>query len=124
QEVEQPELDLHAASALARLSTLLPVLSLTRSYRPGGEDLAELVNRRFYGGRIDSLPWAGTFLGHPSLSMEHIEDGHGLPDPDSGAVESPDAEVERVVELVLQHAQHRSRESLMVITASRLHALR
>lgn len=124
QEPEQSELDLHAASALARLSTLLPVLSLTRSYRPGGEDLAELVNRRFYGGRIDSLPWAGTFLGHPSLSMEHIEDGHGLPDPDSGAVESPDAEVERVVELVLQHAEHRSRESLMVLTASHLHALR
>jgi hypothetical protein len=116
--------DLHASSALARFSELLPTLTLTRSYRPGGEDLAELVNRRFYGGRIASLPWAGTFLGHGSISLEYVPDGHGLPDPDSGAVESPDAEVARVVELVLDHAARRSRESLMVITASQAHAVR
>ncbi len=116
--------DVHASSALARLGELLPILTLTRSYRPGGEDLAELVNRRFYGGRIASLPWAGTFLGHGSISLEYVPDGHGLPDPDSGAVESPDAEVARVVELVLDHATRRSRESLMVITASQAHAVR
>ncbi len=116
--------DLHAQSALARLGALLPTLTLTRSYRPGGEDLAELVNRRFYGGRIQSLPWAGSFLGHGSLALDYVEDGHGMPDPDSGAVESPDAEVERVVDLVLDHAAKRPRESLMVITASPKHAVR
>jgi hypothetical protein len=116
--------DLHAHSALAQLATLLPTLTLTRSYRPGGEDLAELVNRRFYGGRIQSLPWAGSFLGHGSLAIDYVEDGHGMPDPDSGAVESPDAEVERVVDLVLDHASRRPQESLMVITASEKHAVR
>ena len=50
---------LHADSALARLGELLPTLTLTRSYRAGGEDLAELVNRRFYAGRIESLPVGG-----------------------------------------------------------------
>ena len=115
---------LHDQSALARLSTLLPTLSLTRSYRPGGEDLAELVNRRFYGGRIQSLPWAGSFLGHGSLALDYVADGHGMPDPDSGAVESPDAEVERVVDLVLDHASRKPHESLMVITASPKHAVR
>lgn len=115
---------LHSNSALARLGALLPTLSLTRSYRPGGEDLAELVNRRFYGGRIVSLPWAGSFLGHGSLSLDYVVDGHGMPDPDSGAVESPDAEVERVVDLVLDHATKRPHESLMVITASQKHAVR
>ncbi|CAN5142553.1 hypothetical protein BH11ACT4_BH11ACT4_08550 [soil metagenome] len=115
---------LHAQSALARLSALLPTLSLTRSYRPGGEDLAELVNRRFYGGRIQSLPWAGSFLGHGSLALDYVADGHGMPDPDSGAVESPDAEVERVIDLVLDHATRKPHESLMVITASPKHAVR
>ncbi|MGV8857774.1 DEAD/DEAH box helicase [Rhodoglobus sp.] len=111
-------------SAFARLSVLLPTLTLTRSYRPGGEELAELVNRRFYGGQIESLPWAGSFLGHGSLAVSYVKDGVGMPDPDSGAVESPDAEVSRVVELVLDHATKRPQESLMVITASPLHSVR
>lgn len=122
--IAETETDLHGRSAFAQLAAVLPVLSLTRSYRAGGEDLAELVNRRFYGGRIDALPWAGSFLGHGSLSLDYIENGTGLPDPDSGAVESVDAEVERVVELVIAHAESRPRESLMVVTASEKHAVR
>ncbi|MCU1636288.1 MAG: ATPase, partial [Cryobacterium sp.] len=115
---------LHADSALARLGELLPTLTLTRSYRAGGEDLAELVNHRFYGGRIDSLPWAGSFLGHGSLTLNFVAGGHGMPDADTGAVESVDAEVAKVVELVMDHAVNRPRESLMVITASGRHAVR
>ncbi|MET0726570.1 MAG: AAA family ATPase [Leifsonia sp.] len=115
---------LHADSALARLGELLPTLTLTRSYRAGGEDLAELVNQRFYAGRIDALPWAGSYLGHGSLGLHYVVGGHGMPDNDSGAVESVDAEVAKVVELVLEHAVQRPRESLMVITASARHAVR
>lgn len=119
------ELDeLHASSALAVLGTLLPTLTLTRSYRAGGEDLAELVNRRFYSGRIESIPWAGSFLGHGSIRIDHVDNGTGMPDPETGAVESVDAEVDRVVELVLEHAAQRPHESLMVITASPRHAVR
>ncbi|HEY2644794.1 MAG TPA: AAA family ATPase [Galbitalea sp.] len=116
--------DLHEESALAKLGGLLTTLSLTRSYRAGGEDLAELVNRRFYGGKIQSLPWAGSFLGHGSISLEYVEGGSGMPDADTGAVESVDAEVNRVVDLVLEHAARRPQESLMVITASPRHAVR
>lgn len=116
--------DLHSQSAYAQLREVLPELSLTRSYRAGGEDLTNLVNSRFYGGDIESLPWAGTFLGHSSLTIEFVTDGQGLPDPHSGAVESTDAEVNRVVQLVLQHAAERPRESLMVLTASARHAVR
>jgi len=115
---------MHADSALARLGELLPTLTLTRSYRAGGEDLAELVNHRFYGGRIDSLPWAGSFLGHGSLTLNYVEGGHGMPDAETGAVESVDAEVAKVVDLVMDHAVKRPRESLMVITASARHAVR
>ena len=116
--------DLHSHSAYAQLRAVLPELSLTRSYRAGGEDLTNLVNSRFYSGDIESLPWAGTFLGHSSLTIEFVTDGQGLPDPHSGAVESTDAEVTRVVQLVLQHAAERPRESLMVLTASARHAVR
>ncbi|GAB3609067.1 hypothetical protein GCM10027414_11920 [Humibacter ginsengiterrae] len=114
----------HDSSALARLADLLPVYTLTRSYRSVGDDLAELVNRRFYGGQIESLPWAGSYLGHASLTLSYVRGGHGMPDGDTGTVESVDAEVARVAELVLDHALNRSRESLMVVTASPKHAVR
>jgi hypothetical protein len=124
-DVESVSLDeLHADSALARLGTLLPTLALTRSYRAGGEDLAELVNRRFYAGKIESFPWAGSFLGHNSIRLDFVKNGSGMPDPESGGVESVDAEVDRAVELVIEHATLRPHESLMVLTASAKHAVR
>ena len=116
--------ELHARSAFAQLGAVLPTLTLTRSYRAGGEDLTNLVNTRFYDGAIQSLPWAGSFLGHSSLTYEFVRGGQGLPDQQTGAVESTDAEVDRVVQLVLEHASERSGESLMVITASERHAVR
>ncbi len=88
-------------------------MTLTRSYRAGGEDLAELINDAFYGGEIVSLPWAGSYLGRGSLTVDYVEGGTGTPDPISGAVESPDAEVARVVTLVVEHAVHRPAESLI-----------
>ncbi|HEU0257629.1 MAG TPA: AAA family ATPase [Microbacteriaceae bacterium] len=112
------------ASAFDELADLLPTATLVRSYRAGGEDLADLVNRTFYGDRIDCLPWAGTFLGHGSLTVHYVAGGHGMPDEVSGAVESTDAEVEATVSMVLDHAAHHPRESLMVITASARHAVR
>ena len=114
----------HSRSALAKLSEVLTVRTLTHSYRAGGEDLADVVNRRFYGGKITSLPWAGTFLGRSSLHLHYIADGTGMPDSVSGAIESVDAEVAKVVELVMRHAAERPTESLMVITASPKHAVR
>ncbi|MFS0854616.1 AAA family ATPase [Microbacterium sp. 179-I 3D4 NHS] len=120
----EPEVAFDEVSAFERLSELLPVLTLTRSYRAGGEDLAELINDAFYGGEIVSLPWAGSYLGRGSLTVDYVEGGTGTPDPVSGAVESPEAEVARVVTLVVEHAVHRPSESLMVVTASARHAER
>jgi hypothetical protein len=111
-------------SVFERLAELFPVATLTRSYRAGGEDLAELVNEAFYGGELVSLPWAGSYLGRGSLSVDYVEGGTGAPDPVTGAVESPDAEVQRVVTLVVEHAVNRGSESLMVVTASARHAER
>lgn len=111
-------------SVFERVADLLPVMTLTRSYRAGGEDLAQLVNEAFYGGELASLPWAGSYLGRGSLGVDYVEGGQGTPDPVTGAVESPDSEVARVVTLVVEHAVNRPTESLMVVTASRRHAER
>lgn len=110
-------------SAFDGLRELLPNFALTRSYRSGGQDLTDLNSRQFYDGGIDSLPWAGQYLGHSSVSVD-IVDGAGMPDPVTGSVESVDAEVERVVELVEQHAVRADAPSLMVLTASATHAAR
>ncbi len=120
----EPETPFDSASVFERLAELLPVETLTRSYRAGGEDLAELVNDAFYGGELVSLPWAGCYLGRGSLGVDYVEGGTGTPDPVTGAVESPDAEVRRVVTLVVEHAVNRGSESLMVVTASTRHAER
>lgn len=121
---DEPEVDFDDVSVFERLAELVPTETLTRSYRAGGEDLAELVNTAFYGGRLVSLPWAGSYLGRGSLSVDYVEGGHGTPDPVTGAVESPDAEVARVVTLVVEHAVNRPNETLMVVTASTRHAER
>ncbi|MFH8249534.1 AAA family ATPase [Microbacterium sp. B2969] len=111
-------------SVFERLAEIVPVETLTRSYRAGGEDLAQLVNDAFYGGELVSFPWAGSYLGRGSLSVDYVEGGMGAPDPVTGAVESPDTEVNRVVTLVVEHAVNRGAESLMVVTASTKHAER
>jgi hypothetical protein len=121
---EEPEVPFDETSLFERLADILPVYTLTRSYRAGGEDLAELVNDAFYGGEIVSWPWAGSYLGRGSLTVDYVEGGFGMPDPISGAVESPETEVARVVTLVIEHAVNRPNESLMVVTASARHAER
>lgn len=109
-------------SLFESLAEIVPLETLTRSYRAGGEDLAALVNDAFYGGEIVSLPWAGSYLGRGSLTVDYVEGGNGTPDPVTGTVESPDPEVNRVVSLVVEHAVNRPNESLMVVSVSRRHA--
>ncbi|AXA95270.1 AAA family ATPase [Microbacterium sp. PM5] len=121
---DEPDVPFDGVSVFERLTELVPVETLTRSYRAGGEDLAELVNGAFYEGRLVSYPWAGSYLGRGSLSVDYVEGGTGAPDPITGAVESPDAEVARVVTLVVEHAVNRPTETLMVVTASVRHAER
>lgn len=114
----------HGQSAFARFASILPMFTLSRSFRSAGEDLSGVINRRFYSGKIHAYPWAGTFLGSPSLRLHVVKNGMASPDAVTGLVESTDAEVEAVVELVLAHATARPSESLMVVTASAKHAAR
>jgi hypothetical protein len=122
--IEQDLDSLHDESVLARLSKLVPSFSITVNHRASGDDLARVINQAFYGGQQETLPWAGSFLGHPSVVVDIIADGHGVPDSITGVVESVDAEVKAAVDHVIDHVITRPHESLMVITASFDHQVR
>jgi len=95
---------------------------LRKSWRPNGQALGSLINREFYQNRIDFVPTAFEFTGQGNLKVEVLTSGIGSNTKGTSAVESPDAEVDRVTTLVLEHAESNQAESLLVATASRLHA--
>lgn len=109
-----------AESVLDVLAEMLPVVQLRWHYRSRDERLIEFANRRVYGGALVTFPGAQT---GPVLQFEEV-DGRGVLSPDAEAVESTDAEVSRVVELVVEHARQRPHESLGVIALGLHHARR
>ncbi|MEY4648497.1 MAG: hypothetical protein RL009_913 [Actinomycetota bacterium] len=98
--------------------------TLRKSWRPNGQTLGSVINREFYQNRIDFAPTAGEFLGQSNLRLEILKSGIGSTTKGVAAIESPDVEVERVVALVLDHAKDAQQESLLVVTASKLHSER
>ncbi|MCY1674127.1 AAA family ATPase [Pseudarthrobacter sp. SL88] len=112
-------------SAFKALSAVLPVWQLTNVYRGVDEDLVLQLSRNFYDGGLRRLPEGQSATGlDRSLLVEYLPDGTGLPSADHEGVESVVAEVNRVVELVFEHARLRPRTSLAVVTASLRHAAR
>ena len=113
----------HPSSVQERLGEFLPRMELSNSYRQSPVGLIDLANRHFYDSTITTLPTAHTGEG-TGLEFSYVADGRGPTDIGTGRVESPDAEVKRVVELVLRHARNRSRESLAVVALTAHHAQR
>ena len=112
-------------SVLGALSRVLPRHRLTVSYRAVDEDLVLQLSRGFYDSQLERLPDGRSVTGlERSLSVDYLPDGKGLPGAGDGGVESVVAEVNRVVDMVFEHARVRPRESLAVITASDRHAVR
>ena len=109
-----------AESLLSQLSTVLPVVDLRWHYRSLDERLISFMNERMYGGAMLTFP--GT-LGNDVLTLQHV-DGTGPVVQGQDAVESTDAEVARVVDLVIDHARRRPAQSLGVVTLGRWHAMR
>lgn len=113
----------HPSSVQEHLGEFLPRMELSNSYRQSPVGLIDLANRHFYDSTITTMPTAHTGEG-TGLEFSYVADGRGPTDIGTGRVESPDAEVKRVVELVLKHARNRSRESLAVIALTAHHAQR
>lgn len=104
------------ASALDKLAPLLPVRSLSRHYRSRDERLIAFANRYFYNDRLKTLPGATTedCIRHVLVNAQ----------PGEGPVDSSTAEVDRVVELAIEHARSRPYESLGIIAFTDKHAER
>ena len=98
--------------------------TLRVSYRGAGQTLGALINREFYQNRIVFEPTPADFEGNKSHTIEIITEGANASSTYEGATESPEAEVHRVVELVLEHARTWPEQSLFVASASSVHAER
>lgn len=107
-------------SVLDVLSAALPVRHLTWHYRSLDERLIAFANREVYDGSLVTFPGTGT---DPVVRFEPVE-GSGVVQPGEEAIESTEAEVQRVVDLVLEHARTRPHETLGVIALGIRHANR
>ncbi|HET7012603.1 MAG TPA: AAA domain-containing protein [Streptosporangiaceae bacterium] len=103
-------------SVLDALRPLLPTWPLAWHYRSRDERLVAFSNAHIYGGALTTFP--GVFrddcLRHVVVSQT----------PEPGQEVSVTAEVQRVVELILEHARARPNESLGVIALGIKHAER
>ncbi|WP_374102627.1 DUF4011 domain-containing protein [Arthrobacter sp. GN70] len=112
-------------SAFNALARVLPTWQLNWVYRTVDEDLILQLSKNYYDGGLRRLPDGQSVTGlDRSVVVEYIPDGTGLPGSDMEGVESVAAEVNRVVDLVFEHAMLRPRTSLAVVTASLRHAAR
>lgn len=109
-------------SLLDLLSAFLEPWSLDWHYRSKSEELIAFSNRHIYGDRLVTFPSAGEL---PAVTHELVQWA-----PKDGQEESSSAEVERVVELVLEHAtamlqrSEDERETLGVIAMGIKHSRR
>ena len=107
-------------SVLDVLTAALPTRRLSWHYRSLDERLVAFANREMYDGSLVTFPGTGT---DAVVRLESVE-GSGVVAPGEEAIESTEAEVDRVVALVLEHARTRPRESLGVIALGIKHATR
>lgn len=111
-------------SVFGALSRVFPRHRLSVSYRAVDEELVRQLSTGFYDSQLERLPDGRALAGmERSITVDYLPDGKGLPGDGDGGVESVAAEVNRVVDLVFEHARVRPRESLLVITASDRHAV-
>jgi very-short-patch-repair endonuclease len=103
-------------SVLDALRPLLPTAPLNWHYRSRDERLVAFSNERIYGGALTTFP--GVLRDDCLRHVVVRQDGR------AGQETSVTAEADRVVELVLEHASTRPRESLGVIALGARHAER
>lgn len=107
---------LRRTSVFEALEGVLPQLPLATGYRVGDDRLIGCATRGAYRGRFAPIPG----VGGPCRLVHELVAG----DPEKNGADSSEAEVRRVVELILEHARTRPHESLGVVTLSRPHAAR
>jgi DNA polymerase III delta prime subunit len=109
-----------AESILDVLAAALPSRRLTWHYRSLDERLIAFANAEVYEGSLVTFPGTGV----DRVVHHELVDGVGMVAEGEGAVETTTTEVDRVVELVLEHARTRPDRSLGVIALGITHATR
>lgn len=103
-------------SLLDQVAAFIPEWPLSWHYRSRDERLIAFSNHHIYGDSLTTFPGIG---GLPAVDHVFVD---AL--PKEGDAESASAEVQRVVDLVLKHAQEHPEESLGVIAMGIKHAVR
>ena len=107
-------------SILDVLAAALPSRRLSWHYRSLDERLIAFANAEVYDGSLVTFPGTGT----DRVVHHELVQGHGIVAEGDSAVETTAVEVDRVVELVLEHARTRPDRSLGVIALGITHAVR
>jgi len=110
-----------APSAFDVISSIFGREVLKRSYRLRGQLFSQLINKEFYQGRLEVEPAANEFDGKSALELVIVNGDNRTMGNKTASTESPVAEVDKVIELVLDHVRHAPEMSLLVVSASAQH---
>ena len=110
-----------APSAYQELAEKFGLEVLKRSYRLRGQLFGQLINKEFYQGRLELEPTAKEFDGKSAIELVIVDGDTRANGNKSASTESPVAEVNKVIELVVNHVRQTPEESLLVVSASATH---
>ena len=115
-------LEATSESIFDKVARIFGVESMRKSWRPTGQTLGSLINREFYQNRIIFEPTASDYAGRSNFDLQFVKTT-----PVSASdhlAESPNEEVEAAVKLVVAHATQHPEDSLLIVSASTVHAER
>ncbi|MCC2334286.1 hypothetical protein [Cellulomonas wangsupingiae] len=107
-----------SGSAVRDLAQVLPSVALHADASRRDPYLTRFLAEHGYAGVLVPTPLPSS---QPLVGLENV-DGTGMPDPASSMVDSTTAEVEKVLELVVEHVLQHPDESLAVVTLTPRHA--
>lgn len=110
-------------STFDALNQLLPARSLAMVNRAVDPALFGYLNEHFYDQKLVSYSWGEEITdGIEALSLEYVDTKGRV--SDNASLDSPSPEVQRVAELVIEHAYRSPQQSLAVVTTTARHAQR
>lgn len=110
-------------STFEGLSRVLPSTQLTLVTRALDPALFGYLKEHFYGGQLETYPWAREYQpGNQALTVEYVDVTGRV--SDNASLDSPSLEVERVAQMVIEHAYRQPDLTLAVVTTSTRHAQR
>ncbi|MGO1944392.1 MAG: hypothetical protein ACTH1Z_08315 [Ancrocorticia sp.] len=109
-----------ADSALTALSEVLPVCDLPTIRAKYDELATQTLREQGYGDVLQMIP----ALPRTDRARLVTVNGRGVPSPATGTVEGTQAEVDAVVDMVVEHTLTQPEKSLAVVCVSEHHAVR